>query len=58
MGANEKHVERERPLTKLELVQAIENAWNDVSSLFINNCIDHICDMVKAVYKNKGYYLP
>jgi len=53
-----KHVERERPLTKLELVQVIENAWNDVSSLFINNCIDHICDMVKAVYKNKGYYLP
>jgi len=40
-----------------DLIEAIEDKWNELTIKFQNKLIDHHCEMVEKVLKNKGRYV-
>jgi transposase len=50
------NVEKENPRNKDELIASIKSAWDSISKETINECINHIYEVMEYIKKNYGAF--
>ena len=52
-----KYIEDRNPRSQEQLETLILKAWDKVSLKMMNNCIDHLCNIIPKIIENQGAFM-